>query len=80
MDIERIRLTITHNPKGVALFVRRANILLGTEYTSAFAAAGHIGREYVGGDNDAAVLLFCACNDAGSSRARRTTRWGLLPL
>lgn len=78
--VERINQVASNNPKALALFVKRAQLQLGelAEGSSCpFFLAGRIGREFVGGDRDAAVALFRACADAGTSRARRKTGWQL---
>lgn len=75
---ERISEVRSNNPKGLALFVNRAQQLLGdlAEGSSCpFFLAGRIGREFVGGDRDAAVLLFRSVSDASTGRARRKTCW-----
>jgi hypothetical protein len=78
MITEHINTARTNNPKGLALFVRRAQVLLGARAegeSCPMFLAGRIAREFIGGEGDAAVLLFRAMSDVGTARARRTTGW-----
>jgi hypothetical protein len=78
MITEHIRTAVNNNPKGLALFVQRAQALLGAAAegeSCPFFLAGRIAREFVGREADAAVLLFRAMSDVGTSRARRKTGW-----
>lgn len=77
---DRIADLNSHNPKGIALFVKRAQAQLGElaeGQSCPFFLAGRIAREFVGGDRDATVLLFRSVSDAGTPRARRKTGWQL---
>lgn len=76
MITEHIATARTNNPKGLALFVKRAQALLGAlaeGESCPFFLAGRVTRERCEGD--AAVLLFRALSDVGTARARRTTGW-----
>lgn len=69
MITDHISTARRNNPKGLDLFVKRAQILLGelAEGSSCpFFLAGRVGREFVGGDRDAAVLLFRSLSDVGT--------------
>jgi hypothetical protein len=74
--IEHITTARTNNPKGLALFVKRAQALLGDlaegESCPQFLA-GRFARER--GEENVAVLLFRALSDVGTPRAHRTTGW-----
>jgi len=63
------------SPKALALFVIRAQAQTGEDSACPFFQAGALGRLF--GDRDAAVALFRAACDAGTSRARRKTGWQL---
>ena len=75
--VENIAQVQNNNPKAVALFVKRAKLQTGSTNDNPFYLAGLIGREFPGGDRDAAVLLFRSCSDVGTNRARRKTGWQL---
>lgn len=78
--IEHINTARTNNPKGLALFVKRAQAQLGAAAegeSCPLFLAGRIAREFIGGDADAAVALFRALSDVGTCRERRKTGWQL---
>lgn len=56
-----------------ALFVKRAQAQTGEKSGCPFFQAGALGRIF--SDRDAAVALFRAASDVGTSRARRKTGW-----
>lgn len=78
--LEHVATVRTNNPKAIALFVKRAQSQLGElaeGQDCPFFLAGRIAREFVGGEADAAVVLFRACSDVGTARERRKTGWQL---
>lgn len=75
-NLERVHNARRNNPKGLALFVKRAQAQLGelAEGSSCpFFLLGVVEREF--NSRDAAVLLWRSLSDVGTPRARRKTGW-----
>jgi len=77
-NLDHLTVSRTNNPKGLALFVKRAQVQLAELAEGSSCPAfllGRIEREF--GDRSGAVALFRALSDVGTSRARRKTGWQL---